>query len=547
MEGGHRSDPARSMIRVLISATAVGALAYAAFIAAGQPAELTDAASIWIYHATLPLATATCFVGAATLRDQRGVWTAFGLGLLSWTAADLYWTLVYTNVASTPYPSLADAGYLAALPCFYVGIALLIKRRVGHFTLASWLDGAIGGLAAAALGTALLAPALVGLTKGSAAAVLTNLAYPLGDVLLVAFILGALVVSGLRGAGAFLAIIAGLITWTIGDGIYLYQQATSAYGGGWLDEVWLIGPLLIASGVALNVTHAPRRRAYSAQLALPALFAAIAVGVLVWDHFSRQHEVSVWLAAATLAAVIIRMGISFRENGLLLAALDDDASTDPLTELGNRRKLMSDLEAAIRSGAATPDHPSSRSTTWTGSSATTTPTGIRRATASCAGWAPTWPGPSRTAAPIASAGMSSASSSRRAAGPRSRSSRRDGKRSPSAARAFRSAPRPAPWCSPPTPPPPARHCGSPTAASTRTRTPAAAASTARATTFSWLSCASTSPSSRTITRTSRGWRSRSVGSSSSTPRRSTSCGAQPSSTTSARSRSRRTSCESPGR
>ncbi|MGH2926316.1 MAG: bifunctional diguanylate cyclase/phosphohydrolase [Solirubrobacterales bacterium] len=344
------------MIRVLISATAVGALAYAAFIAAGQPGELTDAASIWIYHATLLLATATCFVGAATLRDQRGVWAAFGLGLLFWTAGDLYWTLVYTNVASTPYPSLADAGYLAALPCFYVGIALLIKRRVGHFTLASWLDGAIGGLAAAALGTALLAPALVGLTKGSAAAVLTNLAYPLGDVLLVAFILGALVVSGLRGAGAFLAIIAGLITWTIGDGVYLYQQATSAYGGGWLDEVWLIGPLLIASGVALNVTHAPRRRAYSAQLALPALFATIAVGVLVWDHFSRQHEVSVWLAAATLAAVIIRMGISFRENGLLLAALDDDASTDPLTELGNRRKLMSDLEAAIRSGAATPDH-----------------------------------------------------------------------------------------------------------------------------------------------------------------------------------------------
>ena len=85
----------------------------------------------------------------------------------------------------------------------------MIKRRIGHFTAASWLDGAIGGLAAAALGTALLAPALVGLTKGDAPAVLTNLAYPLGDVLLVSFILGALVVSGFRGAGAFLAIIAG--------------------------------------------------------------------------------------------------------------------------------------------------------------------------------------------------------------------------------------------------------------------------------------------------------------------------------------------------
>ncbi len=58
---------------------------------------------------------------------------------------------------------------------------------------------------------------------------LTNLAYPLGDILLISFILGALVVSGFRGAGAFLAIVAGLVTWTVGDGIYLYQEATSAY------------------------------------------------------------------------------------------------------------------------------------------------------------------------------------------------------------------------------------------------------------------------------------------------------------------------------
>ena len=74
----------------------------------------------------------------------------------------------------------------------------------------------------------MLAPALVGLTKGDPAAVLTNLAYPLGDILLISFIVGALVVSGVRGAGEFLAIGAGLIAWTLGDGIYLYQEATSA-------------------------------------------------------------------------------------------------------------------------------------------------------------------------------------------------------------------------------------------------------------------------------------------------------------------------------
>ena len=96
--------------------------------------------------------------------------------------------------------------------------------------------------------------------------------------------------SGIRGAGAFLAIAAGLIVWTLGDGLYLYQEATASYNGGWLDEVWVIGALVIASGAALTFNHqSERRRVYSSPMLFPAIFASIAVGVLCWDHFSRQH------------------------------------------------------------------------------------------------------------------------------------------------------------------------------------------------------------------------------------------------------------------
>jgi diguanylate cyclase (GGDEF)-like protein len=332
----------------LLAATAACALVYAGYIAAGEPVELSDAGTLWVYHIALGLASVTCFTRAVLVRDQRVTWIAFGFGLLFWTAGDVYWTLTFSDLDRVPYPSAADAGYLAALPCFYVGIALLIKRRIGHFTAASWLDGAIGGLAAASIGTALLAPALVGLTKGDPAAVLTNLAYPLSDILLISFILGALVVSGIRGAGAFLAIIAGLIAWTLGDGIYLYQEATSSYAGGWLDEVWLIGGLLIAGAAGFSFAHrSQKRRVYSSPMFLPSIFGAIAVGVLTWDHFSRLHEISIWLSASTLAAVIVRMGISFRENTGLMAALHDDVFIDSLTELGNRRKLVDDLESAL--------------------------------------------------------------------------------------------------------------------------------------------------------------------------------------------------------
>ena len=46
----------------------------------------------------------------------------------------------------------------------------------------------------------------------------------------------------------------------------------------------------------------------------PAVFGGIAVGVLAWDHYERIGEVSVWLAVATLAAVVVRLLMSFREN-----------------------------------------------------------------------------------------------------------------------------------------------------------------------------------------------------------------------------------------
>ncbi len=353
---GSRLGAGRLLVWALLAGATWCAAVYAGYIAAGEPAELLDAAEIWLYHATLFLASFACFVRAALVRDQRAAWVAVGLGLVCWTAGDLYWTLALSDVKGAPYPSLADVGYLAALPFFYVGIALLIKRRIGHFTVASWLDGAIGGLAAASVASALLAPALVGLTHGDPAAVLTNLAYPLGDILLISFALGALVVSGFRGAGSLLGIIAGLIVWTLADGIYLYEEATSGYQGAWLDELWLIGALLIAGAVAFSFTHQSRqRRVYSSPMIFPALFAMIAVGVLTWDHFSRLHEISIWLSATTLVAVIVRMGISFRENTALMAALHGDALTDALTELGNRRKLIDDLESVLERGPGAQD------------------------------------------------------------------------------------------------------------------------------------------------------------------------------------------------
>ncbi len=294
------------------------------------------------------MASAACFVQSFRKGVPSAPWVAFGIGLMAWALGDVYYTEVLAEAKKIPYPSPADLGYLAAIPCFFVGIGLLIRERIGRFTAARWFDGAIGALAAAAVASALLSPALVGLTKGEPSTVLTNLAYPLGDLLLVAFLVGALVVSGLRGAGALVAVGAGLLIWGMGDALYLYQIATDTYNGGLIDLVWPIGALVIAVGAyRSNSSPHSQRLGYRSAILLPVGFGLMAAGVLAWDHYSLLSDGSVWLAEATILAVLVRLGMSFRENNLLLDELHSDSITDVLTDLGNRRGLSITLERVL--------------------------------------------------------------------------------------------------------------------------------------------------------------------------------------------------------
>ena len=332
---------------VTLALAALGLVIHALWLAGVGAGVADDFINNGVYNAVLVLAALTCLLRAVGPSPERGAWLAFGLGLGAWAAADIYWTAALADVRQPPYPSLADALYLLAYPCMYVGVLLLIRQRV-RFSVGSWLDGAIGGLAAAALATAALAPALVGLTKGDPAVVATNLAYPLGDVLLLSFLIAGFAVAGVRVGRSWLLVGIGLAAWGVADPIYLYQEATGSYAGGYLDSLWLVGGLAIAAA-ALTDTQ-PGDRCESHSVLFPAVFGSIAVGVLAWDHYERIGEVSVWLAVATLAAVVVRLLISFRENRVLLAAVRRDAVTDALTGLGNRRALTARLRSTTDSG-----------------------------------------------------------------------------------------------------------------------------------------------------------------------------------------------------
>jgi two-component system cell cycle response regulator len=60
-----------------------------------------------------------------------------------------------------------------------------------------------------------------------------------------------------------------------------------------------------------------------------------------------RQALAVGLAAATLAAVIVRMSVALADYMKLLAASRTEALTDALTGLGNRRSLMLELDAEV--------------------------------------------------------------------------------------------------------------------------------------------------------------------------------------------------------
>jgi diguanylate cyclase (GGDEF)-like protein len=275
-----------------------------------------------------------------------------GAGIAAWTAGDAYWAFHLSHQQEVAYPSLADAARLMLFPMIYAGIVLLVCARVPRFHASLWLDGAIGALAIAAVGAAILYPAIERATHGDVEAVATNVAYPLGDMLLVGFVIGAVALTGWRPGRGFVLIALGLAVNAIANGIYLYRDATGgALEHSPVDSLWLLSALLLALAAWIPATRSRALVIESKRLlAIPSFFAAVAVGLQVYSQFAPVNRFTAGFATATLGVVIVRMALLFSDHLTLLAVSRRESQSDPVTGLGNRRRLMLDLDAAIESG-----------------------------------------------------------------------------------------------------------------------------------------------------------------------------------------------------
>ena len=277
---------------------------------------------------------------------DRLAWGLMAAGLLAWTAGDLTWTLWLDGVANPPYPSLADVFYLTMFPATYIALMLLIRARLRRAGAAQWLDGGVVGLTVAAGAAALVFDTVVRSGSSRWLADAVNLAYPVGDFVLLIFVAVAYSLSGWRPGRGWLTLGMAIIVTATADIVFTYQTASGTYHAGTLlDVMWPASMCLFALAAWIPARYQPVEPASEApHTILLTLVAAIcSLALLVWAAFARVTPMAVGLAAGALVLASLRAALTYLTNVRMLRRSARDALTDPLSGLGNRRALMDEL------------------------------------------------------------------------------------------------------------------------------------------------------------------------------------------------------------
>ncbi|HEY8860059.1 MAG TPA: bifunctional diguanylate cyclase/phosphodiesterase, partial [Gaiellales bacterium] len=341
----HRRGPAPAPIWAAYGLLGVLLIGYLISLIVRPPGDDSTWLDGWAMCAFELVACALAIGRGLVKRPGRAVCLTLGAAMGTWAIGDVALTYESLGGASPPTPSVADIFYLAFFPLAYLGLALMLRRESTRLVPATWLDGAVAGLGAAALCAAFAFHSIAHVTGGGAAAVATNLAYPLGDVLLLAMVVGGSAMVSGRGGRAWLFLAAGCALNAVGDTFNLFGSSGTHVGIvvdglAWPTAIWLMSMAVwLRPGRADVLGRRP-----APGFLLPGLGAASSLAVLLLGSMHPIALVAVGLAAATLAIVGVRLALSVRSLRTLTEERHRQAVTDQLTGLGNRRRLAHVLE-----------------------------------------------------------------------------------------------------------------------------------------------------------------------------------------------------------
>ena len=338
------------MIWVVYGAMGVLLLAYFASLLLRGPDQSVTLVDGWLVAAFEVAASALCISRALGSRHGRAIPLALGLGVLSWSIGDAILTAESAGGETPPVPSLADLFWLGFYPIVYVALVLLMRRHIRKLVPATWLDGAVAGLGAAGVCACFAFNTILHSVGGDASTVTVavDLAYPIGDVLLLILAVGGTAIIPGRRDPQWLLLAGAIAVNAIGDTFNLFATSgsTSHLGTIFNGIAWPTSILLISVSVWMRPGHFnPQAAQRTAGFLLPGLGAGAGLTILFVGTLHPVTPVAIGLATATLVTVGVRLGMSVRRLRSLTERRHRQAITDELTGLGNRRHLFYLLNA----------------------------------------------------------------------------------------------------------------------------------------------------------------------------------------------------------
>ena len=350
----------RHRLRTIEALSAVVLVAYAALNSTRWPTPFGASVISNVGQCVTP-ALAAC-AGWVTSRrtghpPTRRAWTLLAASAACWALGQAVWTYYELSGTGAPFPSLADAGYLA-VPLALCAIWALSAETRRSARIVTLVDGLI-------IGGALLAiswPIILGPSWRAGGpttfAFALSLAYPMGNLAVATLLLTTLIQARRQATTPLALITIGLLVLTIADSIFvLATLAGTETAQSPADVAWTGGYLLIFLAARRqvlpqdlgSVAAVPAMR----RALLPFAVVAAALGVRVWMALTHR-SVDTFLSATTFvvaALVLVRQLMTMHENRALNQSLADKvrqltdredqlrhlAFHDPLTGLANRQ------------------------------------------------------------------------------------------------------------------------------------------------------------------------------------------------------------------
>jgi len=180
-------------------------------------------------------------------------WWLFAVGLCLYWMGDVY-TYSYPQYIlhhEVPFPSVGDAIYLTVYPALMVGLLMLVRRRNPQRSRNTLIDAAILTLGLSLLSWVLLiTPYLHDATLGLLPK-LVSVAYPIGDILLLAAVIRLVLDSGPRRP-AFYLLSASVVALLATDFVYGIMTLDNSFHHQLLLDLGWISYLLLWGAAALH-------------------------------------------------------------------------------------------------------------------------------------------------------------------------------------------------------------------------------------------------------------------------------------------------------